>query len=80
LERAAAAFCDEVSDRHGLTIDVHFDNIPTALPRQICLSLYRVLQEALQNIVKHSASRHASVSLNGDIDSVFPVLRGLLLS
>jgi PAS domain S-box-containing protein len=70
LERAAAAFCDEVSDRHGLTIDVHFENIPTALPREICLSLYRVLQEALQNIVKHSGSRHASVSLNGHIDSI----------
>jgi PAS domain S-box-containing protein len=70
LERAAAAFCDEVSGRHGLTIDVHFENIPTALPREICLSLYRVLQEALQNIVKHTASRHASVSLNGHIDGI----------
>ena len=57
LERAAAAFCEELSNRHGLTIDVHFENIPTALPQEISLSLYRVLQEALQNVVKHSASR-----------------------
>src|SRR4029434_4445511 len=70
LERAAAAFCDEMSNRHGLTIDVHFENIPTALPREISLSLYRVLQEALQNVVKHSTSRHACVSLNGRIDTV----------
>jgi signal transduction histidine kinase len=70
LERAAAAFCDEVSNRHGLTIDVHFENIPTALPREISLSLYRVLQEALQNVVKHSTSRHAYVSLKGQIDTI----------
>ena len=70
LERAAAGFCDELSNRHGLTIDVHLENIPTALPREISLSLYRVLQEALQNVVKHSASRHAYVSLNGHIDTI----------
>ena len=70
LERAAAGFCDELSNRHGVTIDVHFENIPTALPREITLSLYRVLQEALQNVVKHSASRHAYVSLKGHIDTI----------
>jgi PAS domain S-box-containing protein len=70
LERAAAAFCKEVSSRHGLTIDVQFENIPTALSRDISLSLYRVLQEALQNVVKHSASRHAYVSLKGQIDTI----------
>jgi len=70
LERAAASFCEEMSNRHGLTIDVHFENIPTALPREISLSLYRVLQEALQNVVKHSASRHADVSLKGQLDTI----------
>ena len=70
LERAAAGFCDELSNRHGVTIDVHIENIPAALPREITLSLYRVLQEALQNVVKHSGSRHASVSLNGQIDTI----------
>jgi signal transduction histidine kinase len=70
LERAAASLCKEVSNRHGLTIDVHFENIPKALPREISLSLYRVLQEGLQNVVKHSGSRHASVALNGQIDTI----------
>jgi len=53
---AAAGFCEELSNRHGITIDVHFENIPKALPPDISLSLYRVLQEALQNVVKHSVS------------------------
>ena len=41
-----------------------------ALPREISLCLYRVLQEALQNVVKHGGSRHAHVSLNGHIDTI----------
>jgi signal transduction histidine kinase len=70
LEKAAAGFCEELSSRHNLTIDVHFESIPTALPREISLSLYRVLQEALQNVAKHSGSRHAYVSLNAQIDTI----------
>ena len=70
LERAAAGFCEELSNRHGVVIDVHFENIPTALPPEISLCLYRVLQEALQNVVKHSVSRHAHVSLNGQINTI----------
>jgi len=70
LEAAATGFCEELSNRHGVTIDVHFENIPQALPREISLCLYRVLQEALQNVVKHSVSRHAHVSLNGHINTI----------
>jgi len=70
LEAAAAGFCDELSNRHGVTIDVHCENIPTALPRDVSLCLYRVLQEALQNVVKHGVSRHADVSLKGDSDTI----------
>ena len=65
-----AGFCEELSKQHGVAIDVQFENIPTALPREISLCLYRVLQEALQNVVKHSVSGHAHVSLNGQIDTI----------
>jgi PAS domain S-box-containing protein len=70
LQAAAAGLCDELSRRHDVTIDARFENIPMTLPPEISLCLYRVLQEALQNVVKHSVSRHAHVSLNGDIDAI----------
>jgi len=70
LEEAAAGFCEELANRHGLTIDVHFENVPKELPREISLCFYRVLQEALQNVIKHSAARHADVSLNSQIDTL----------
>ena len=70
LERASAACCEELSNRHGMMIDVHFENVPRTLPRETSLCLYRVLQEALQNIVKHSMSRHAHVSLSGHVGTI----------
>ncbi len=70
LKAAVAGFCEELSDRHDVTIDVHFENTPEALPPEIALCLYRVLQEALQNVLKHSVSRRAQVSLSGQIDTI----------
>jgi PAS domain S-box-containing protein len=70
LKAAVAGFCEELSNRHGVTIDVHVENIPKALPSAISLCLYRVLQEALQNVVKHGGSRCAHVSLHGQSNSI----------
>ena len=70
LEDAVVGFCEDLSTRHGVTIDVQCENIPTALSQGISLCFYRVVQEALQNVVKHSASRHADVSLHGHTDTI----------
>lgn len=40
------------------------------MPKEISLCLYRVLQEALQNAVKHSGSRHFQVSLTCTVDKI----------
>ncbi len=70
LKAAVGRFCQELSNRHDVTIDVHFENIPEALPAEISLCLYRVLQEALQNVLKHGVPRRAEVSLSGHIETV----------
>ena len=70
LKAAVAGFCEELSNRSDVTIDMQFENIPEALPPEISLCLYRVLQEALQNVLKHSVSRRAHVSLNGQINTI----------
>jgi PAS domain S-box-containing protein len=67
---AVAGLCGELSNRPDVTIDLHFENVPDGLPREISLCLYRVLQEALQNVLKHSVSRHAHVSLSGQISTI----------
>ena len=70
LEAAAAGFCEEMSKRHGVSIGVHVENIPATLPREISLCFYRVLQEALRNVVKHSGAGHVDVFLNGHISTI----------
>jgi hypothetical protein len=37
-------------EKHALNIDVHCDAIPKDLPKHLAVTLFRVLQEALQNV------------------------------
>jgi signal transduction histidine kinase len=46
------------------------ENIAKTLPPGISLCLFRVLQEALQNAIKHSGSRRFQVLLRGRVDDV----------
>jgi len=65
LAAAASSVCRELSERLGVGIEFNSENIPTQLPEEISHCLYRVLQEALQNAIKHSGSRNLQVSLTG---------------
>ena len=56
------SWCKEFAGRHDLKIDFTSD-VPGALPRELGLSLFRVLQEALQNVVKHSGVKRVNVDL-----------------
>jgi len=60
---AAASFCRELSRRQGVEIDFHCEDVPRDLPQEVALCLFRVLQEAVQNALKHSGSRSLEVSL-----------------
>jgi PAS domain S-box-containing protein len=62
---AANGFCKELSEQQKVEIDFSHAEVPRGLPKEISLCLFRVLQEALQNAVKHSGERHFSVELHG---------------
>jgi PAS domain S-box-containing protein len=64
LAKAAQNFCSELSAQN---VDIEFqsENVPADLAEPISLCLYRVLQEALQNAMKHSGSRDFQVVLTG---------------
>jgi PAS domain S-box-containing protein len=70
LAAAARGFCKEFADRQGVEVECHFEHLPKALPREVSLCLFRVLQEALQNATKHSGSRHVRVSLRGGASGI----------
>jgi signal transduction histidine kinase len=63
LAAAASGYCSELAEQYKVKIDFHSKDIPGNLTREVALCLFRVLQEALQNAIKHSGSRHFRVSL-----------------
>ena len=65
LVTAAASFCKELSQEHGVEVGFHSESVPKQLPQEVALCLFRVLQESLQNAVKHSGSKHFEVCLKG---------------
>lgn len=66
LAAAAGSFCKELSEQHRVEIDFSHTGIPRNVSQEISLCLFRVLQEALQNAVKHSGVRHFRVELSGN--------------
>jgi len=65
LDMALRAFCRELAQARQLTIDVESSGVPSALDPDIALCLYRVAQEALQNVVRHSHASRVTVTLAG---------------
>ena len=63
LEAGAKAFCEEFAFQHGLEIDFHADLKSQVLPGDAALCFFRILQEALRNVKKHSGVSQAVVRL-----------------
>ena len=60
-----AALCDDVSRDGGVEIVCHHTNIPDDLSDKTVLTMFRVAQEALHNVVKHSGASKVEVRLTG---------------
>jgi signal transduction histidine kinase len=65
LIKAVEAECAGFSKREGIEVLFNHENIPRVIPKDVSLSLYRIIQEGLRNISKHACAEHASVSLQG---------------
>jgi PAS domain S-box-containing protein len=67
---AAAALCRDMASQRAVEVSFDAESVPEATPRRVAECLYRVLQEALQNAVKHSGVRQIDVSLRGGADQI----------
>jgi len=70
LVKAARIFCSEFGERQRLEIDFKSRDVPTTLPMEPSLALFRVLQESLHNAAKHSGVKHFEVQTWGDAREV----------
>jgi PAS domain S-box-containing protein len=63
LVAAIRGLCKELSQSYGLAIEFTPDEALPQIPIDVALCLYRIAQEALQNVVKHSGARRAELRL-----------------
>jgi signal transduction histidine kinase len=56
----------EISRRSDVEVEVQAEGIPADLKEDLKICVYRVTQEALNNVARHSGARHARVSLQAD--------------
>ncbi len=74
LTSALAVLCERFVERTGIRVDCHLPDEMPALSSDAELVVYRVAQEALTNVARHSRSDRASLSLDsGDHDVVLSV-------
>ncbi len=62
--------CQELGEQAKVKVDFKSQDLPSPLLPDISLCLFRVLQEALRNAVKHSGARHVEVGLWGTPDEI----------
>jgi PAS domain S-box-containing protein len=67
---AMRGHCQELAEQTKVKVDFMSHGLPSPLPPDISLCLFRVLQEALRNAVKHSGARQVEVGLWGTPDEV----------
>ncbi len=63
LVAGARAFCEEFTDYQEIETDFTYDNVPSDISGDAALCLFRILQEGLRNVKKHSGADRAEVRL-----------------
>jgi len=63
LAAGVASFCKEFSAQQGLQIEFSQQGLPRSVSPEIALCLFRIVQEALRNVQKHSGAAHARVRI-----------------
>ncbi len=63
LVDALRSECDRASHGQAIGVDLKVGEVPERIPSDVALSLFRIAQEALRNIVRHAKATAVSVSL-----------------
>jgi len=62
---ALRGLCNEFSEQHKIEVDFQHQQVPTGLDSDVALGLFRIAQESLHNIAKHSHAKKVRLELAG---------------
>ena len=71
LTESVRLLCSEISQRRQVNVEFSSGELPHAVDPRVSLCLYRIAQEALHNVAKHSQARAASVELTREGNEVY---------
>jgi signal transduction histidine kinase len=63
LLQALRALCSDFSERSGLQIEFRTDRVPPRVAPDLALCVYRLVQEGLRNVLRHSHAHEANVEI-----------------
>ena len=63
LVAALRQYVEAVSDKHGLTVQFETIGIDERLPLDVETAMYRIVQEAMTNVIRHAQANRADVIL-----------------
>jgi PAS domain S-box-containing protein len=70
LTRALRALIENTRESSMIAIDGKFDSVDDLFPREAATNVYRIVQESLNNILKHSRAKNARITLERDVHEV----------
>jgi signal transduction histidine kinase len=63
LRTALRDLCEKISEKHQIRCELHTESLEKEIPSDISLCLFRVTQEGLNNVVKHSRAKEVFVDV-----------------
>lgn len=63
LPKALAALAADWSARYGIVVDIHASGLEERLTSEVETLVYRIVQEAITNVLKHAAAQSVSIVL-----------------
>jgi len=71
LVAGLSSLCGEFGARQGIEIDFTSEDVPRTVRPEVSLCLFRITQEGLQNLKKHSGAKRAQLSVRHMGDKLF---------
>jgi signal transduction histidine kinase/ligand-binding sensor domain-containing protein len=75
LSRSIEEMLRRVEEASGIAIACEIESLDGALPKKVEINLYRIVQEAVSNIVKHAEAKQAGVEIERHEDRLHLTIR-----
>jgi len=66
-----SSLCHEFTEQQGIQVDFAHENISRGINPNVALCIFRIVQEALRNVKKHSGSNRAEVRLRREDERLY---------